>query len=458
MKKMLLWLLVVVFIISTALIGIGCKEEAAPTEEAVVEEVAEEEAAPVEEEAAEVEEEAEEVEPETINIGYIAGLSGPAAAWGLNTIPGIKIWVSEVNDAGGLNVNGKRYLLNCINYDSETNTSVAIEAVQKMIFEDNVKFVMTSTGPTAAGIAPLCTANKIVSFCANIFEASPVRPYMYTAGNNWPFTDSLILEYIAQNYPDVKNIAITGLDNYTGYYAMAMGKAFIETNPGFNLVYDSLFAADTVDYAPVISAILASEPDLVYMGTIAPDSRVEIVKQAYLQGAKPGEIIWLASQWYDSDYDKVPEKMLEGVIGSFPSLDDPALPEDCMEFYNKWHERFGPGGPEDENREMSSSDWLFYGGIKNWGYAVEAAGSFEGDAVMAALESLEPYELVGAYGWWGEELVGVNHTIMVKQFITEMKDGHQGVIGEVNFPAWLDKNIDNIAKWLEEYGQLWFQR
>ncbi len=48
MKKYIVWLLVVVFSLSMALMGIGCKEEAAPAEEEVAEE-----AAPAEEEAAE---------------------------------------------------------------------------------------------------------------------------------------------------------------------------------------------------------------------------------------------------------------------------------------------------------------------------------------------------------------------------------------------------------------------
>lgn len=52
MKKTIFWLIIVIFILPLTLIGTGCKEEAAPAEE-VTEEVAEEEAAPVEEEAIE---------------------------------------------------------------------------------------------------------------------------------------------------------------------------------------------------------------------------------------------------------------------------------------------------------------------------------------------------------------------------------------------------------------------
>ena len=60
MKKTFFWLIIIIFTLSLTLIGVGCKEEAAPAEE-VTEEVKEEEAAPAEEEA---------IEPVTITFWH----------------------------------------------------------------------------------------------------------------------------------------------------------------------------------------------------------------------------------------------------------------------------------------------------------------------------------------------------------------------------------------------------
>ncbi len=67
MKKTILWLIIITFILSLTLMGTGCKEEAAPAEEVTEEE---EEAEPVEEEAEEV-----AIEPITIQFwhNYDAG-------------------------------------------------------------------------------------------------------------------------------------------------------------------------------------------------------------------------------------------------------------------------------------------------------------------------------------------------------------------------------------------------
>ncbi|MBA7676613.1 hypothetical protein ES703_84857 [subsurface metagenome] len=66
MKKTIFWLIIIIFTLSLTLIGVGCKEEAAPAEE-VTEEVTEEEAAPAEEEA---EEEEEVIEPATVTFWH----------------------------------------------------------------------------------------------------------------------------------------------------------------------------------------------------------------------------------------------------------------------------------------------------------------------------------------------------------------------------------------------------
>ena len=43
-----------------------------------------------------------EPEGETINVGFLAALSGPDAGWGLPGLTGNQMFIDEVNAAGGL--------------------------------------------------------------------------------------------------------------------------------------------------------------------------------------------------------------------------------------------------------------------------------------------------------------------------------------------------------------------
>ena len=58
---------------------------------------------------------------ETINVGFLAALSGPDAGWGLPGVTGNSIWIDTVNKTGGLLVGGKRYPLKMHQFDDEAN-------------------------------------------------------------------------------------------------------------------------------------------------------------------------------------------------------------------------------------------------------------------------------------------------------------------------------------------------
>jgi hypothetical protein len=150
--------------------------------------------------------------------------------------------------------------------------------------------------------------------------------------------------------------------------------------------------------------------------------------------------------------------MLEGAAGSFPDCDDAILPETAHKFWDDWHARFGPGGPEDENREFTSADWYSFGYCNTWELGVEAAGTFDADAVREAIMALDPpFHVYGAVGWWGEELQGVNQTVAIRQFITEVRDGKHVAVAEIDFFDWLEENVAPIVNWMGEYKVLWWQ-
>ena len=55
----------------------------------------------------------------TINIGYTGPLSGPAAFYGERTLNGVKMAAEEINNAGGVEVNGKKYKFNVVPLDDK---------------------------------------------------------------------------------------------------------------------------------------------------------------------------------------------------------------------------------------------------------------------------------------------------------------------------------------------------
>ena len=80
--------------------------------------------------------------PTTLKIGAILSLTGPASTWGLGWQNGIKLAVEELNAQGGITLDDKTYQIEVVYYDDRYDPAQATEAMNKLISEDEVKFVI----------------------------------------------------------------------------------------------------------------------------------------------------------------------------------------------------------------------------------------------------------------------------------------------------------------------------
>jgi branched-chain amino acid transport system substrate-binding protein len=83
-----------------------------------------------------------------VKIGFLAPLTGEVAAWGLPGLYGCEIWAERVNGAGGIQVGGESYPVEFVSYDNEYAPDKARTGAQKLIHEDEVKFIMMLGGDT----------------------------------------------------------------------------------------------------------------------------------------------------------------------------------------------------------------------------------------------------------------------------------------------------------------------
>ena len=84
---------------------------------------------------------------ETVKIGAVAPKTGPLAGGSTVTHwPNIELWVKQVNDRGGLKVDGTQKMIELIEYDDKTNPGEHIKAVQRLATQDEVDFMIAPYG------------------------------------------------------------------------------------------------------------------------------------------------------------------------------------------------------------------------------------------------------------------------------------------------------------------------
>jgi branched-chain amino acid transport system substrate-binding protein len=400
----------------------------------------------------------------TVKIGFLMALSGPDSAWITAQLTGLAMWLDQVNDEGGIEVGGENYLVELVKIDTENVPSKALEGAKKMILEDDVKMIMQLQGAEIDATAPFLKDHKIPLFTIYAGDIGPNRPYTFCTGQNWPMSIPMGLRYMVEKYPDKKRLVWAGEDYVVSWLGRAIMKASAEILD-VDIVYDKAYSVGTMDFAPIADAIMATDPDIFSPQGAYVSTQMLLVKELYLRGY---DGVFFHEEWpIEELLAVVPKEYIEdrfftqaGFIG------DPIIHPVGQKIYADWVARFGPGGPEDVGRSFFWLDWGAMTFTMAWKYGVELADSFDGEAVTKALENAHniPHPL-GPSEWIGKELWGINHALLIPQYITQIKD-IGGTLRDVTVKYYPDiydwfmapGRVDIFKKHMEEAGVMWYQR
>src|SRR5215467_11610027 len=100
---------------------------------------------------------------EVVKIGGIGPLSGGGTAWGLAAQRGMELAVEDVNAKGGVKAGGKTYKLELVMYDDQYTGQGGKAAAERLVNQDNVKFIIGPVGsPPALGVISVTNPAKVI--------------------------------------------------------------------------------------------------------------------------------------------------------------------------------------------------------------------------------------------------------------------------------------------------------
>ena len=399
-----------------------------------------------------------EPEGETINVGFLAALSGPDAGWGLPGITGNQMFIDEVNGQGGLLVGGKRHKLVMHQFDDEAVGSKALQGAKELVLQKKVKFISAIGGNPADATHPYLTKHKVIYGSLIATDIKPDRPYLIAGGDVTPRIDMLRPWYHKLTNPGLKRWAVCSQDDTIGQTCQAWEVGSAKAD-GWEIVYDKHYSIETADFAPIVTAMLATKPDVVSLNLSYPTFVALIIEQLHLQGFK-GKI---SANYLDTEsiLQKVPKEYLEGAVDSFPLFDDPWWGEPSFQagFYKEWLKRYGPGAPEDVKRAITGIDWDHVILLRVWAQGAQLAGSFDPDAILAALrKEAQIPTILGPAAMAGKDMWGIDNMLSPPIPINEVRSGTKRIQAQVNFDNWFNSRKEQIIKVVRDKGQMWDQR
>jgi branched-chain amino acid transport system substrate-binding protein len=325
--------------------------------------------------------------PKSIKVGYVISLSGPQSAGAmLTTVPNYRLWVDEVNKAGGLMLKkyNKKIPIEVTEIDDRSNNEDMVRLVEKLMAVDKVDIVLTpwGTGPNLQA--------------APTFAKYGYPQIMGTAGSNK-------LEELAQKFPtmlwflakpdeQVKSLVdmMTDLkkqgkinDNVAVFVVQhPFGQEYSSTlrpqlaSAGFKVVYDTVYPFPPTDLSTQIKAAKAANPDTMIALSYPPDTFM-LTEQAAANDFNPKIRFLGVGVAFPSYKGKFGDKT-NGIFGLGGW--DPNGPG--MQDYFARHKAFNKGAEPDRWASAAT-----YAGLQALQQAVERVGEIDRAKILQELKT-----------------------------------------------------------------------
>ena len=224
---------------------------------------------------------------EPIKVGFALGLTGANAPNGKQLLVALEIWRDDVNAKGGLL--GRKVEL--VYYDDQTQPANDPGIYTKLIDVDHVDLLLGPYGTNLMAAAmPVLMQHKLTTI--SMLATAVNRQYHY----NQYFAmvplgpdpvhafSSGFFDIAASLKPKVKTVALLGIDAEFGKNSVD-GARDNAKRAGLTIVYDKLYPPPTADFTPILRAVQATNPDIVFVAAYPPDT-VGIVHAAREIGLK----------------------------------------------------------------------------------------------------------------------------------------------------------------------------
>ena len=348
---------------------------------------------------------------DTIKVGILAPLSGPVPTFGVMTRDGSLLAIEEWNAKGGV-LNKK---LTAVVEDSQCTPDPAVNAANKLIDQDKVKYIMGEVCSKASiPVSEIANAKKVVQISSTstnpdvtvgkdgkvkdfVFRACFIDPFQGTVGAKFALdTQKAKTAFILL---DQANDYVKGLAEY-------FEKAFVAG--GGKIVGKETYTAKDTDFNAILAKVAAAKPEVVYL----PDyyNVVNLVtKQAKEKGIKA--VFMGGDGWDSSDLD------LKAADGGF--FTNHYSPADTRPEVQNFVKAFGAKYKDDKGQPKvpDALAALAYDATNMLLQAIKEAGADDTAKVKDAMAK------INFNGVSGKITLDANHNPVKSATILAVKDG-----------------------------------
>lgn len=353
---------------------------------------------------------------QSLTLGALVTLSGAGAAWGQGMKNAAEIAADQVNQAGGLEVGGKKYQVKVVAYDDKYQANEAVTVANRLVFEDKVKYIIGPVGSAPVlAIQPITEKNKVIlmtlGFTSKALSAD--KPYTFRPNVTTAEVSQPQIDWLVKNQGIKKAGGLFPNDETGQQIAQDLDGAYRKA--GAELSAKEFFERDRVDFVPLLTRMLARGIDAIELDGNSPATAGLIVKQARELGFT-GKIVRTGGPATQEIINVAGKTATQGMFVHAPV--DPQLPS-TQAYAALYAAKY--------KHTMNGFSPAFYDGANLLFEAMRRAGTVDDtDKVRAELERISGFPgALGTLNWTGKAMYGVDHQLNAPFYVAEVQDGKE---------------------------------
>ncbi|HVE87934.1 MAG TPA: urea ABC transporter substrate-binding protein [Myxococcales bacterium] len=311
--------------------------------------------------------------PRPLRVGVLHSLTGTMAVSELPVQQATVLAIEELNAGGG--VLGRP--VEAVLADSASDGAVALREAQRLIHEEHVRALFGCwTSACRRSVRPAVERAHLPYFYPLQYEGLEDSPYIVHCGaapnqQILPAVDWAV-EHLG------KRAFLVGSDYIFPRIAHQLIRDHLEVVHG-TAVGEEYLPLGATDVSAVIEKIAAAKPEVIF-NTINGDTNVAFFRALRAAGIASSQVPAISFSIAEAELQAAGAKDFAGDYAAWSYFQ--SLPGDANRaFVERYRARFGAGRVTDDPMEAA------YLGVHLWAQAVEAAGTDEPEAVLAAVRS-----------------------------------------------------------------------
>lgn len=207
-------------------------------------------------------------QPETIKIGVNAPLTGDIPKVGEGTKFASEMWLADINEAGGLQVGDKQYLVELVIEDNESKAESATKANTKLITQDEVLVIVgpqSSKQAVPAGGVANDNETPMVSPWSTNPNTTLDRPWVFRTPFLDPFQGPVVANFVTDEFGYTKaGVLYDVASDYPKGLAEFFQKGWEDIHGAGSVVAFESFTTKDTDFSAQLTKILDSGAEFIF--------------------------------------------------------------------------------------------------------------------------------------------------------------------------------------------------